>query len=135
MHTQPKNGNPADTMTRITGPGTMAERVALVRACESLRAEDERICSDPYAIRFLDPAIRRVLERSPDAFRAILEQIESLLPGISGAIVARVRCFDEIVLEAAHVGTGQIVIFGAGYDTRAYRINGSLKLITRTRSV
>jgi len=100
----------------------MAGRIAVVRACEMFLPEDERICSDPYAIRFIDPATRQALEQNPLAFRTILAHIESMLPGISGAIVARVRCFDEFTLQAVQAGATQVLIFGAGYDTRAYRM-------------
>ena len=40
----------------------------------------------------------------------------------TGSIVARVRYFDDFVKKSIEEGLEQLVIFGAGYDTRAYRI-------------
>lgn len=122
MATLPESGNPAQPKADSKSPSTMAGKVALVRACESMRPENERICYDSYAIRFLDPTVQQKLAQDPGAYLYIMGQIESMLPGISGAIIARVRCFDEIVRNTVRSGTGQIVILGAGYDTRAYRI-------------
>lgn len=123
MDTQQTRGDPAETNTNRNGPSTMAEKIAVIRACESMKPEDERICFDPYALHFLDPGTRQALFRNAGAFRYILAQIENELPGISGALVARARWFDEISQQSANTGYGQIVILGAGYDTRAYRLN------------
>jgi O-methyltransferase involved in polyketide biosynthesis len=38
-----------------SGPSRTAERVAAFRAAESMLSEDQRVCYDPYAIRFIDP--------------------------------------------------------------------------------
>lgn len=124
MDTQKTSGNSAKTNTDPKGPSTMAGKVAIIRACESMKPDDERICYDPYAIHFLDPGTREALFQNAGTFRYILVQIENQLPGISGALVARVRCFDEFVQQSANAGCGQIVILGAGYDTRAYRLEG-----------
>ncbi|MFA4860614.1 SAM-dependent methyltransferase [Methanoregula sp.] len=123
MDTQQTRGDPAEPNTNCNGPSTMAEKIAVIRACESMKPEDERICFDPYALHFLDPGTRQALLRNSGAFRYILAQIENQLPGISGALVARVRCFDEFVQQSTNTGYGQIIILGAGYDTRAYRMD------------
>ena len=54
------------------------------------------------------------------------DEIERKMPGWSNAIRARIRFFDDIVQDAFSEGFSQLVILGAGYDTRAYRI-GTLK--------
>lgn len=123
MDTQQTSGNTAKSNANTRGPSTMAGKVAVIRACESMKPDNERICCDPYAIHFLDPGTRQALLQNAPEFRYILEQIENQLPGISGAIVARVRCFDEIALQSANAGYGQIVILGAGYDSRSYRMD------------
>ena len=56
--------------------------------------------------------------------------MENLFPGLSSSIIARVRYFDDYVKKYIDNGIEQFVILGAGYDTRAYRIE-ELKEISR----
>ncbi|WP_342636691.1 class I SAM-dependent methyltransferase [Methanosarcina acetivorans] len=106
------------------GPSNMAERIALIRAGESRKPEDERICYDPYAIRFISPEILEFAARNPEKYKAEIERLEQLFPGLANSAVARVRYFDDVVKASADDGLEQLVILGAGYDTRAYRIEG-----------
>jgi methyltransferase (TIGR00027 family) len=56
------------------------------------------------------------------------EHYECLFPGLGNSIRARVRYFDDFVKAAVAEGLEQLVILGAGYDTRAYRIDGLCKI-------
>jgi len=56
-----------------------------------------------------------------DKVRAGISQYEQMMPGVNGAIVARVRFIDEYLLECIADGLQQVVIIGAGFDTRPYR--------------
>lgn len=105
-------------------PSRLAERIAILRAGESRKPESERICYDPYAIKFVNPVFMGFALRYPDIFRGGIEQSDRFLPGISNTIAARVRYFDDVVTEALGKGFEQLVILGAGYDSRAYRIEG-----------
>lgn len=88
--------------------------------------EDVRIFSDPYAIHFIDP-IKLAWARDHSAeTQAMVKDIERKMPGWNNAIRGRIRYFDDVVQNAAGAGFSQMVILGAGYDTRAYRI-GTLK--------
>lgn len=115
------------------GPSATAEVTALYRAIESLRPQSERICYDPYAARFISrPEYLKFLELlSIDAEKAeaMMEEDENFYPGVHNTILARVRYFDDFVRASAHEGIEQIVILGAGYDTRAYRIEELKKRI------
>jgi methyltransferase (TIGR00027 family) len=102
----------------------MDENVALIRAYESRKPEDERICYDPYAIRFISPETLALMTRYPEQFKAEMDKYNRLMPGLANSLIARVRYFDDVVTAAADEGLGQLVILGAGYDTRAYRIDG-----------
>ena len=105
----------------------LAEEMAFHRVIESFRPEGDRICNDPYAIRFLGSDLKKYLEfcaGNPEEARKRAEQINRMFPGVQNSIIARVRYFDDCVKEAARVGLEQLVILGAGYDTRAYRIDG-----------
>ncbi len=50
-----------------------------------------------------------------------MEHFERLYPGIYNSSLAKVRYFDDFVRTSADKGLEQLVILGAGYDTKAYR--------------
>jgi methyltransferase (TIGR00027 family) len=58
------------------------------------------------------------------------EKRERFFPGLNNSIVARVRFFDDFVKRLMDEGILQLVILGAGYDSRAYRIEGLKKIRT-----
>ena len=97
--------------------------MATHRAIEMLRPPEERVCQDPFAIHFLSPEFAAIL-KDREQLMALAKQSAEKLPGINGAVVARVRFIDEIVQQYVKEGLAQIVILGAGYDSRAYRIEG-----------
>jgi methyltransferase (TIGR00027 family) len=98
----------------------MALQIAGVRASETHLPEDERVFHDPYAEFFLDDNAREDLH-DLDKIRNAISQYEQIMPGVNGAIVARIRFIDEYLLECTAGGFEQLVILGAGFDTRAYR--------------
>ncbi|MDD1703351.1 MAG: class I SAM-dependent methyltransferase [Methanoregula sp.] len=115
--------NPAAGNPGPGSPSRMAEGIALHRFAESMLPEDVRIFFDPYAIHFIDPAMLAWAREHPAEAKAIAEDFERRMPGWSNSIRARIRYFDDVVQNAAGEGFTQLVIFGAGYDTRAYRID------------
>lgn len=104
-----------------------AEEIALHRVIESAKSKEERICYDPYAVHFIGPELLKFSEaiacNHPEA-KARLEEMYRLFPGTQNSIVARVRYFDDYLQDSVDNGIKQLVILGAGYDTRAYRIEG-----------
>lgn len=99
---------------------TTAENNAMLRLHESMQPENERICNDSYAEFFLPDGVIDAPNRNEQIQQAITNW-ETHFPGVSNAIVARTRFIDDC-LEAAIVdGIRQLVILGAGYDTRAMR--------------
>ena len=109
----------------------MAEGIALQRFAETILPEDVRIFSDPYAIRFLDPVKVTWAKEHPAEAQEMAADIEQRMPGWSNTIRGRIRYFDDVVRNAPGEGFTQRVILGAGYDTRAYRIdnrNGCIKI-------
>lgn len=122
-----------DNITRrfkeLAGPGSKtAMGVLLARFAESRKPEGERICYDPYAIHFISPAILEWAACQPEEVSAMQKQREHLFPGLDDSIVARVRFFDDFVKKSIDEGIQQLVILGAGYDSRAYRIDGLKKI-------
>lgn len=117
----------AGELLENSGPGSKtAVLVAAHRFDESQKPEDERICYDPYAVHFVTPEILE-LNKDPQKAKAMLDSLGALgtlLLGISNSTRARVRYFDDFVKASIDRGIEQLVILGAGYDTRAYRIEG-----------
>jgi len=106
------------------GPSKMAEMIALHRVAESALPEGVRICYDPYAVRFVGPETLEFARKNPEKTKAMREHYERLFPGLANSIRARVRYFDDFLKASIDEGLEQLVILGAGYDTRAYRIDG-----------
>lgn len=99
-----------------------AEHVALFRALETRRRD--RLFSDDYATRFL-PARYRWLARAaavPPIGTGIARLIDHRYPGGPRmSAIARTRLIDDLLAEAA---PEQVLLLGAGYDSRAHRIPG-----------
>jgi methyltransferase (TIGR00027 family) len=109
-----------------------AEEIALHRAIENTKPENERICQDAFAFNFLSSETRKfydLLVIGSDKAKAMLNDMNRQYPGTHNSIVARVRFIDETVQASVNEGVRQLVILGAGYDTRAYRIKGLERMI------
>jgi methyltransferase (TIGR00027 family) len=101
-----------------------AEQVALFRALESARRR-RRIFDDPYAVRFLPGRYRLVarLARVPGLGHQIARYLDERFPaGPRASAVVRTRLIDDLVGAALTDGASQVLLLGAGYDSRAYRI-------------
>ncbi len=93
-----------------------ASGIAVARAVESEKPEGVRICYDPYAVKFINPLFYRFTRMFIDTGYA-----ERAGPGVQGLLVARCRYIDDFLQECLQEGLQQLVILGAGYDSRAYR--------------
>src|SRR5512139_3148908 len=102
--------------TSITAAG-----IAVMRAVESEKPEDERICYDPYARKFIPAWMYHVL-----GFFIKSGYAEWRGPGVNGFLAARDRYIDDTLQDFLDEGIDQLVILGAGYDSRSYRfeLNG-----------
>lgn len=99
---------------------------AAVRAIESYRPRKERLFEDRFACRFLPPVWRGIIEllRLPGLGSAVLAMRERQFPGVMGNLFCRTRFIDDALRDALGKGLDQVVILGAGFDSRAYRIPG-----------
>lgn len=109
MTPAPRNGAPSRT----------AQAVAAGRAI-GLRG-----LYDPYAARALSDgrrrlvqALRRTIETSPAGETVV----NTLTAGLAGHAVLRMDAIDRALTHALHQGCRQVVILGAGFDTRAWRL-------------
>ncbi len=97
-----------------------AEGVCLARALEHLKPEDQRVVDDPYAELFLSPANRLALRAWSGSVTARL--VRRLGRSGTSYVPLRHRFMDDWLADAAGKGAEQVVLLGAGYDTRAYRL-------------
>jgi methyltransferase (TIGR00027 family) len=87
-----------------------AEWIAAVRARESQRVD--RLFDDPYAEKLAGPAGFEAMRRS-----------EAASGGENPVIPVRVRWCDDTVSALVAGGAEQVVLLGAGLDTRPYRLD------------
>src|ERR1700730_14250932 len=78
---------------------------------------------DDLADRFLLPH-QGAFNRVPKLARWLLERG---LPGAFGYFNARSQSFDEVLLQEARIGLEQLVILGAGFDSRSIRFSEALR--------
>lgn len=110
-------------------PSFTAEGVAALRAAESTRPERERVCFDPFAKHFVGLKFG-LLVRSRLLAKMAVACAEIVAPGFVGDIVGRTRHIDELLKTHLIDGVEQLVVLGAGYDSRPYRfreLNGRVK--------
>ncbi len=107
---------------KTAAPSRTAEAVCLFRALEQRRAV--RILDDPYAHLFLGRASKAALAAATAA-GAIGELPARFGPGLAAFVLARHRFIDD-ALVAALPRVEQVVVLGAGYDTRAERFASAL---------
>jgi methyltransferase (TIGR00027 family) len=97
-----------------------AEGVAMMRAIEAQKPENERICYDPYASALIPGGILNSLSKLIIDSRLY----DHLAPGAKSFVVGRERYIDDFLQASLAEGLEQVVILGAGFDTRALRIAG-----------
>jgi methyltransferase (TIGR00027 family) len=109
-----------------------AEYMALFRALESKRSGRTRLFADPFATDFLRPSLKRValLARLPGCGALVGKIADRRIPGARTSAIARTRLIDDLLAEAIGNELCQVVILGAGFDCRAYRL-----LILNSRDV
>jgi methyltransferase (TIGR00027 family) len=98
----------------------MAFLRALVAGEENLAVR----CEDHLAKHFLGPKYRLLAGIGPQAL--IRRMLEVAAPGAYGFTVARTRHFDEVLLSEIRGGVEQVVLLGAGYDSRPFRFQAAL---------
>lgn len=118
-----------------------AESAAATRALETLRPSEQRLLADPDAVHFLSAKNRLLvaLTRSATLRRWVTRHYDTIFPGVMGEFVYRTRFIDQALLQgvspaphsrpAATMGRDerasairQVVLIGAGFDTRARRL-------------
>jgi methyltransferase (TIGR00027 family) len=107
-----------------------AEYMALFRALESSRPARRRLFEDPLARHFLSPPLALVARASavPALGSLVSWFIDDRWPGARSSAVARTRFIDDAVITCLENHIEQVVILGAGFDSRAYRLHALAKV-------
>ena len=116
-----------------------AEAAAAARACESMLPGHKRLFYDPWAkyfvsfkysgFRLMDmlsriPVLNHLVFGYADFVRkSIIWYMERLYPGGYGFVTVRTRYFDDQIETCIDSGIDQLIILGAGFDARAYRLS------------
>jgi methyltransferase (TIGR00027 family) len=101
-----------------------AEQNALFRALESSRPRSGRICDDPFARHFLTWPLTLVtrIAAIPGGAKSVSSLIDRRWPGVRSSVVARTKLIDDAIVAALEKDIEQLVILGAGFDSRPYRM-------------
>lgn len=108
-----------------------AEYMALFRAMESAQPARSRLFCDPFAARFLHGWRKWSygIARCGAGRRLVEWLFDQELPGARAAGIARTKWIDDEVTRALETST-QLVLLGAGFDTRAYRLPAAQRVST-----
>src|SRR5581483_4625164 len=102
-----------------------AQIMALYRALETTLPEDKRLFIDPFASSFLQGKLKLAVHLYPFSLgrRYVQHTMRKKIPGAMSSGVARTRYIDDLLQQTIQQGVQQVVILGAGFDTRALRCN------------
>ena len=122
----------AGTRFKAVEPGLPSKTAVYVAAARALGSKDPdpQVRNPDYlAIKFLGPRERAVLLDIPmDAldldFDSAMKQLGPHLP--VAVMTYRTKRFDAALLDALQNGARQVVVLGAGFDSRAYRFQSQL---------
>jgi methyltransferase (TIGR00027 family) len=98
--------------------------VAALRGLADL--DDPVIVRDPLAAELLPlgyASIVRAAERAPRVTRAVLRGAARASGNLSRHMALRTRAIDDVVVSEALAGSRQLVLLGAGFDARAWRLD------------
>ena len=104
-----------------------AEFMAFFRALQDGgRLRGRRLFADPLAAAFLRPSLRLAVRLAglPLLGAAVPWFVDRRCPGARSSAIARTRLIDDMVVGAVRAGMDQVVLLGAGFDCRAYRLPG-----------
>ena len=102
-------------------PSVTAQWTTVGRALELHRPSALRIVTDEYAPTFLTPAGRALVRGLVVGGPAVRAAERHEAAGLSAYALCRHRFIDDHLAGALGEGIEQVLILGAGYDSRAYR--------------
>lgn len=111
---------------KIVGESFAGVATAATKMVELYTPTGERLFEDPYLVKLLPWGWRLFFRLAflPGLRQAVLRLREKRMPGSLGSILCRTRYIDDVLKGSLESGLNQVVILGAGFDTRPYRIPG-----------
>jgi methyltransferase (TIGR00027 family) len=103
--------------------GRTALGAAVCRLMEQYQPQSTRLFDDPVVAALISSPIQ-FLMRFAAVRNLTINQMDRITPGIYGAQICRTRYIDDAVRDALSQGIDQLVILGAGFDSRPYRLPG-----------
>ncbi len=101
--------------------GRTALGAAICRLIEQYQPDETRLFNDSVARELVGAPIRVMMQLA--AMRHFtIQQTDAVAQGIFGVQICRTRYIDDTVQAAISKGVGQLIILGAGLDTRPYRL-------------
>lgn len=109
---------------KATAASKTAQYMALFRALEFARPAYQRLFTDPYAFSFLSGGLKMATRLSGIPFlrNTIRGIIQRKIPGAYSSGLARTRYIDDLLESTVQQGVQQVIILGAGFDTRGVRL-------------
>lgn len=108
-------------------PRSTAEAVCALRAMGALERDPAVSCPDWMAAGFLGGFNVTTLAKYR-ATRALMVRVaKRRIPGAYTYEIGRTKFIDEVVLDAVAAGLDELVLLGAGLDSRPYRMASRLK--------
>lgn len=104
---------------------------AALRAFESTRRPTARLIYDPFAVHLLPKRLAALVRLAavPAVGKVVVNFVDRRWPGMRSSVIARTWLIDGWLADAVETGIDQMVLLGAGFDTRAWR----LPFLARTR--
>ena len=104
-----------------------AEGAASLRAAGALEPDSAVRCPDDMAAGFLGGFNATTLAKHRLTRPLYLRRVNQILPGAYPYEIARCKFIDEITLREAGAGVDEVVLLGAGLDSRPYRLADRLE--------
>ncbi len=97
---------------------------AVCRLIEQSQLQGSRLFDDPV-VKYLVGNPAKALLRFEIGRNFAMKRTDAVLKGLYGLQICRTRFIDDVVQSSLSGGIGQLVILGAGFDTRPYRLDGA----------
>jgi methyltransferase (TIGR00027 family) len=111
---------------KIIGESFAGVATSATRVIELYVPAEKRLFDDPLALKLLPFGWQVILRLVylPGLCSLVLALRERRMPGSLGSILCRTRYIDDVTKRSLQAGLDQLVILGAGFDSRAFRIAG-----------
>jgi len=108
-------------------PRSTAEAVCALRAMGALEKDPAVRCPDQMAAGFLGGFNVTTLAKYRATRALMLRVAKRRIPGAYTYEIGRTKFIDEVVLDAVAAGLDELILLGAGLDSRPYRLAEQLK--------